>query len=124
MNAVDRALKDAMAIEGALGAALVDLESGMALGTRSAVPGLDLALAAASHADIVRVTHRTLDATDLGTEVIESILTSLTTQYHLVRPLARTRGSRLFLSLVLDRNRANIAMAHHHLRRIEAGLDV
>ncbi|KOV39022.1 hypothetical protein ADK60_01305 [Streptomyces sp. XY431] len=115
---------DAMAIDGALGAALVDLESGMALGIRSAVPDLDLPLAAAGHTDIIRATHRTLAATNLGTETIEDILTTLTAQYHLLRPLTRTSGDRLFLSLVLDRTRANLAMARHQLRRIETELDI
>ncbi|WP_395293751.1 hypothetical protein ACF9IK_09160 [Kitasatospora hibisci] len=124
MNAVDKALRDAMAIDGALGAALVDLESGMALGTRSAAPDLDLSLAAAGHTDIIRAARRTLAATDLVTEVIEDILTTLSTQYHLLRPLTRTGGAGLSLSLVLDRTRANLAMARHQLRRIETELDV
>ncbi|WP_354645284.1 hypothetical protein [Kitasatospora camelliae] len=124
MNRVDQALKDAMAIDGALGVALVDLESGMALGTRTTVTTLDPILAAAGHTDIVRATQQAVTVTGLGTETIEDILISLTAQYHLIRPLRRSNGSRLFLSLLLDRTRANLAMARHHLHRIETGLDV
>ncbi|MFG2821461.1 hypothetical protein ACGFX4_18780 [Kitasatospora sp. NPDC048365] len=113
-----------MAIDGALGVALVDLESGMALGTRTTLSTLDPALAAAGHTDIVRATQQALAATGLDTETIEDILTTLTAQYHLIRPLRRSNGGRLFLSLVLDRARANLAMARHHLHLVEAGLDV
>ncbi|WP_327073255.1 hypothetical protein OG196_14535 [Kitasatospora purpeofusca] len=125
MNGVDRALSDAMDIDGALGAALVDYDSGMALGTRvAAVARLDLTLAAAGCTDIVRATRRTLDTLNLGAEEVEDILAALTGQYHLIRPLTRTNGSSLFLYLVLDRTRTNLAMARHHLRRIEATLEL
>ncbi|MFI6151331.1 hypothetical protein ACIBCA_01345 [Kitasatospora sp. NPDC051170] len=42
MAGIDGALKDAMAIDGVLGAALVDSTSGMALGTLGEAAGLDL----------------------------------------------------------------------------------
>ncbi|WP_327075316.1 hypothetical protein OG196_00375 [Kitasatospora purpeofusca] len=114
-----------MDIDGALGAALVDYDSGMALGTRvAAVARLDLTLAAAGYTDIVRATRRTLDTLNLGAEEVENILAALTGQYHLIRPLTRTNGSSLFLYLVLDRTRTNLAMARHHLRRIEATLEL
>lgn len=86
--------------------------------------GLDLALAAAGYTDIVRATRRALDTLNLGAEEVEDILVALTGQYHLIRPLTRTGGSSLFLYLVLDRTRANLAMARHHLRRIEATLEL
>jgi hypothetical protein len=56
---------------------------------------------------------------------IEDILITLHRQYHLIR-LMNSVGSRnsLFLYLVLDRDRANLALARHYLKRIETDLQV
>ena len=124
MAGVEIALKDAMAIEGALGVALVDARSGMALGTLGTTAGLDLGLAAAGSTDLVRAQQRLMEVLGLHGETLEDILTTLTTQYHLIRPLTGAGGQGLFLCLVLDRSRANLAMARHHMRRIEAELEV
>ncbi|MDH6125457.1 hypothetical protein [Kitasatospora sp. GP82] len=124
MSSIEAALKDALTIDGALGAAIVDAESGMALGTLGAAPGLDLSLAAAGSTDIVRATHRCLDLLGLHDQGLEDTLTTLTSQYHLIRPLTRPGGHGLFLYLVLDRARANLAMARHHTRRIESELEM
>lgn len=73
---------------------------------------------------MVRAKMRTMEMLNLHDNEIEDILVSLTNQYHLVRPLATKNGRGLFLYLALNRNRANLAMARHHLKRIEAGLEV
>ena len=117
------ALKQAMtSIEGAIGAALVDYNSGMALATLDGPGGLDLNVAAAGNTDVVRAKMRTMASLQLD-DTIEDILITLGTQYHLIRPLTRSHGS-LFLYLALDKARANLAMARHQLTRIEADLEV
>lgn len=120
----DIALKDAMGIDGAIGVALVDLTSGMSLGALGGGNGeLDMAIAAAGHTDVVRAKHRTMEMLGLqGT--IEDILITLTRQYHLIRPLTARTGAGLFLVLVLDRERANLAMARRKLALIEGELDM
>ncbi|MFE7192973.1 hypothetical protein [Kitasatospora sp. NPDC057541] len=118
------ALKQAMtAIEGAIGAALVDYNSGMALATLDGPGGLDLNVAAAGNTDVVRAKMRTMDMLGL-TDGIEDILITLSSQYHLIRPLTSRSGKGLFLYLALDKGRANLAMARHQLTRIEADLEV
>ena len=124
MAGVEQALKEALTIDGALGAALVDLSSGMALGTLGHAADLDLTLAAAGSTDLVRATRRATDLQGRAGEAMEDILTTLTHQYHLIRPLTGPGGDGLFLYLVLDRSRANLAMARHQARLIESSLTV
>ncbi|WP_329571849.1 hypothetical protein [Kitasatospora sp. NBC_01266] len=124
MADADNSLRQAIAnIEGAIGAALVDYSSGMALGTVDGGGGLDLTVAAAGNTDVVRAKFRTMEMLGLN-DAIEDILISLSSQYHLIRPLTSRSGKGLFLYLALDKRRANLAMARHQLAKIEADLEV
>ncbi|NKQ55842.1 hypothetical protein HFP15_23480 [Amycolatopsis sp. K13G38] len=121
---IDTALKEAMSITGAVGVALVDYESGMSLGTSGGGDWLDLEIAAAGNTEVVRAKMRVMASLALN-DSIEDILITLHRQYHLIRLLS-TPGSRssMFLYLVLDRERANLALARHYLKRIETDLQV
>ncbi|MBV9025137.1 MAG: hypothetical protein JO362_15410 [Streptomycetaceae bacterium] len=124
MANVELALKDAMnSIDGAIGVALVDYNSGMALGTLGGGTDLDLNVAAAGNTDVVRAKVRAIEMLNLQ-DAIEDILIALSSQYHLIRPLTSRSGKGLFLYLALDRTRANLAMARHQLRRVESDLEV
>ncbi|MCP9958715.1 MULTISPECIES: hypothetical protein [Streptomyces] len=124
MANVETALKEATTtIDGALGAALVDYTSGMALGTVGGGKDLDLAVAAAGNTDVVRAKVRTMEMLGLQDD-IEDMLITLGTQYHLIRLLKGRGTSGLFLYLALDKNRANLGMARHQLRKIESELEV
>jgi hypothetical protein len=121
MPDMDTALKEAMQIDGAIGVALVDYTSGMALGTLGSTKELDLTVAAAGNTDVVRAKMRTLDLLKMKDE-IEDILITLGSQYHLIRPLRSRGGQGLFIYLALQKSRANLAMARHQVRRIEEDL--
>ncbi|MFE7572587.1 hypothetical protein ACFU76_37575 [Streptomyces sp. NPDC057539] len=124
MANTEAALKQATTvIDGALGAALVDYSSGMALGTVGGGKDLDLTVAAAGNTDVVRAKVRTMEMLGMKDE-IEDILITLGSQYHLIRLLKGRGNSGLFLYLALDKSRANLAMARHQLMRIEAELEV
>ena len=116
---IEAALKEAMDIDGALGVSLVDWESGMSLGASGGGKYLDLDVAAAGNTEVIRAKMRTMESLRLD-DTIEDILITLTKQYHLIRLLKNSRAKGgLFLYLVLDRQRANLALARHNLRRIE-----
>ncbi|MBD0843790.1 MULTISPECIES: hypothetical protein [unclassified Streptomyces] len=124
MASVDVSLKELMTgVEGALGAAVVDHSSGMALGTLGGGKDLDLTVAAAGNTDVVRAKLRAMEQLGLQSR-IEDILITLESQLHLIRPVTGRGGNGLFLYLVLDRARSNLAMARHQLKRVETQIEV
>jgi len=120
---IETALKEAMTIDGALGVALVDWESGMSLGSLGGGKYLDLEVAAAGNTEVVRAKMRTMASLRLN-DTIEDILITLTKQYHLIRLLRQSDSGGLFLYLALDRAKSNLALARLSLKRIEAELTV
>lgn len=94
-------------LDGFVGAALVDAESGMLLGQEGGA-GLNMEVAAAGNTEVVRMKRKTMSSLSLR-DAIEDVLISLGRQYHVIRPL-RARPT-IFFYIVLDRARANLAMA-------------
>ncbi|MFE5889545.1 hypothetical protein ACWCQZ_40355 [Streptomyces sp. NPDC002285] len=124
MATVEVTLKEMMTgIEGSMGAAVVDYTSGMALGTLGGGKDLDLTIAAAGNTDVIRAKVRTMEHLGLKGQV-EDILITLGNQYHLIRLVAARSGNGLFLYLVLEKARSNLAMARLQLKRLEEQLEV
>lgn len=120
MANIQQSLAKAMDIGGAVGVALVDFKSGMCLGTAGG-GNIDLELAAAGNTEVVRAKKSVRDKLGLP-DKIEDILITLDSQYHLIRMLHNNIN--LFMYLVLDRNRANLALARMELAKIDENLDI
>ena len=110
MANVKESLDKLMQIDGGLGCCLVDSGSGMMLGAAGGGASFNLEVAAAGNTEVVRAKRKTMKSLNLSDE-IEDILITLGRQYHLIRPAGA--DSELFLYLVLDKTRANLAMARH-----------
>lgn len=101
--------------DGFLGATLLDMDQ------RKVVAALDpanrhIADAALAHTDLVNAKKRTIAALQID-DVLEDIVISLSSEYHLLRP--SRRQPQLLFFVALDRRRANLAMARYQLSNLE-----
>ena len=113
MANLSTALNGVMQIHGAIGVAIVDLESGMSL-AHSGGGSLNLDVAAAGNTEVVRAKMRTMKELGLADE-IDDILITLGTQYHVIRPLTGKGNAGLFVYVALDKTQSNLAMARHKI---------
>ena len=119
MANVTDTLNQILTIDGAMGCALVDYTSGMTLGTAGG--GINLDVAAAGNTEVLRAKMKVANSLGL-TGGIEDILVTLATQYHILRPLVTQPG--LFLYVVIDRTKGNLAMARFKISEVEKALKV
>ena len=114
MANIKQTLDELMTLDGAMCASVVDSGSGMMLGSIGS--GIDLEVAAAGNTEVIRAKTKTMRALGLN-DVIEDILITLGKQYHIIRPSARKDG--VFVYLVLDKQRANLAMARRKVLDVD-----
>lgn len=113
MSNIDQLSDRIATLDGFVASALVDHGSGMMLSSRTGGT-FDIELAAAANTEVVRSKLRAIDLLG-GDEVIEDILITLGSQYHLIYLPTRESLRGLFVYLVLDRSRANLALARRTL---------
>ncbi|HEV7669271.1 MAG TPA: hypothetical protein VGS22_12145 [Thermoanaerobaculia bacterium] len=118
MASINEGLRNLAELDGFIGVCLVDSNSGMMLGSEGGA-ALNLEAAAAGNTEVVRAKRKTIATLGLK-DNIEDILITLGKQYHLIRPLASKDG--LFIYLVLDKSRSNLALARHRLADTEKDL--
>ena len=117
MSNITESLETLIKVDGAMCSALVDSSSGMVLGTAGS--GLDLDVAAAGNTEVVRAKLNTIKALGLS-DSIDDILITLTGQYHIIRPLEKS--PEVFIYLVLDRAKANLALARLQVKKSDEQL--
>lgn len=119
MSNINEVLENLLSTDGAMCDALVDSSSGMLLG--KAGTGLDLEVAAAGNTEVVRAKLKTIKSLGLD-DTIDDILITLSTQYHIIRPLADT--PEVFLYLVLDSKKSNLALARLKVKEADRALEL
>jgi hypothetical protein len=117
MTTIKQSLEELLTCDGAMCAAIVDATSGMLLGSMGS--GVDLEVAAAGNTEVVRSKLKTMRALGLN-DVIEDILITLGKAYHIIRPMARKEG--VFVYLVLDKSKSNLALARRKAQEVEKEL--
>ena len=121
MANVKDSLERIMQIDGALGACVVDSSSGMMLGAVGGGQTFNVEVAAAGITEVVRSKRKTMKSLNLD-DKIEDILITLNKQYHIIR-LCATNDA-LFVYLVLDKSRSNLAMARIQLADTEKQMQI
>ncbi len=110
-------------LDGFVGACIVDSNSGMMLGAEGGGGTINLEVAAAGNTEVVRAKRKTMKALGLDDE-IEDILITLGRQYHLIRLSQRESLRGTFSYLVLERGRANLALARRGLAQLDESLSL
>jgi hypothetical protein len=117
---IEESLEEIMDIDGAIGAAIVDYENGMTLGTIGG-RSLDMELAGAGNTEVVRSKKNIIH--DLGlNEEIEDILISLNSQYHLLRMCENHEN--VFIYLAIDRSEGNLGLARRSIDNVDEKLEL
>ena len=106
-------------IDGFVVAALVNSDTGRLMAAVGS--SINLEIAAAGNSEVIRSKRRVAAALKLNDE-IEDILITFAKQYHIIRPLLKFQ--RLFLYVVVDRARANLALVRLELKAYEQTLQL
>jgi hypothetical protein len=120
MSNISESLEQLMSLDGAVACALVDQQSGMALGMAGNTDALNLEVAAAGNSEVIKAKNKVMANLGLKDE-IEDILITLGKQYHLIRLLKS--HSNLFIYLVTTKS-GNLALARHKLSSVEGDITV
>lgn len=117
---IQDSLEEIMNIDGAIGAAIVDYENGMTLGTIGG-RNLDMELAGAGNTEVVRAKKNIIHDLEIDEE-IEDILISLDDQYHLIRMCNNHED--VFIYLAIDRSEGNLGLARRSIDKIDKQLEL
>lgn len=106
-------------IPGFIAASLVDLESGMTLGARSARSDFDLTAASAYNSEMVKQKLKAMRVLNLNTN-LEDMLLTLGDQLHLIKLVTPST----FLYLAAERSGTNLALLRTIVNRHASALSI
>ena len=121
MANVKESLEKIMSTDGAIGTCVVDSNSGMMLGSAGGGGTLNIEVAAAGNTEVVRAKRKTMKSLGLN-DSIEDILITLGKQYHIIR-LCEANDA-MFIYVVLDKSKANLAMARLQISEAEKHMQI
>ncbi|OIV36502.1 hypothetical protein BIV57_16000 [Mangrovactinospora gilvigrisea] len=116
-----QAVAEAMAIDGAQGAVLVDYYARMPLASAGAASDATPKVIATMDTDVLRAKLDAIRAFGYGADALEDIVVTLTDRIDVILPVANRDRQGVFLHLTLDR-RADLAMSRARLRNIARSL--
>jgi hypothetical protein len=120
MATIEESLTQLMRLEGATGCCIIDFRSKTMLGKAERRElDIDLGIAAAGNIEVVTATTRSFELLGMN-ERLEDILLTLTSQFHIIKPLKRHKE--IFIFIVLDTDRSNLPLARRKLAAIESEL--
>jgi hypothetical protein len=114
------ALDSIMTIEGAVGTAIVDYQSGVTLASRGG-GDMDMELAGAGNTRVMHLVLDSLGQNDID-DPIEDVLVTLDGQVHLTR--VSDEHDSIFTYLILDREEGNLALSRRQLIEVESNLEL
>jgi hypothetical protein len=114
LNEAEAALDPVAHIDGFLLGCLVDVSTGMILAARKDQDDISLPTAAAGAADIANVL--SLLAGELPVDGLEDVMVTFRSQLYVIRLISDELEPNVLLLVVLDRARANLALARREIR--------
>ena len=114
LNEAEAVLDPVADIEGFLLGCLVDASTGMILASRKDQDDISLSIAAAGAADIANVL--SLLAGELPMDGLEDVMVTFRSQLYVIRLMSEDLDPNILLLVILDRARANLAMARREIR--------
>ncbi|MCP9213363.1 hypothetical protein ABVG11_33540 [Streptomyces sp. HD1123-B1] len=133
MPGIDECLLEAMTVNGARGAAVIEWTSGLALGMVGEVRDDDPEATAAETAELARMAAEQRAFAAVGADAeqggdaegassVEDVIVTTGTCYHLLRFVDTAFDSGVFFYLWLDRREGNLALARMRLRDLSERL--
>lgn len=106
-------------INGSIAVAVVDINSGMALGVHSNDSNFDPEVASAYNTEVVRSKLKAIEALNLN-QRIDDILISLENQYHIINV---NKSATHMIYVAADKRKANLAMARAIIKKYMTELE-
>lgn len=93
-------------LPGAIGCTLIEISSGLSLGSYSLRPTISFDVTAAYNAEVIKQKQKALKALHFENEKMEEIIFTLDTQLHLIKLLSNT----VALYLAVDKSQGNLGL--------------